>query len=367
MEEKGRFEILVCPENGDGVHNHIMKMVEAGVSGIKLETREVPHVESAVELLLDGHGDMVAVSGSWWYANRSKDLDASIILPRREPTRVLVSEDKPEYIPFKGIVIADCEIVRRQFIRARPDVKVKLIEDFDVPEGVDHISWMEDERLAGRIDGYILPRSVHANLSFRTRRHTLGLQRDNPERYRFVPIPLDGYTILLSRKDFPAKSFSQVVDAGAAVSLRLEMMLLDNIDEKMHDLIGLMVERRKVGTVLREASKAGDDLANRSIINPKGEVKGSSNRIDIVLETISKDGTITASVERVFSPEESHSSTIVLINEWENLLEIMRETPEEEKRGRIKELMDIYTNGLIEDGRISEDRINEPLFKSDDH
>ena len=82
-------------------------------------SKHVPHVETAIDLLLDGHGDIVPVSGEWWYENRIKDFSSALVLPRREPTRVLVGEDKPEYIPKNGVIVADCEVLKRQMIRLK--------------------------------------------------------------------------------------------------------------------------------------------------------------------------------------------------------------------------------------------------------
>jgi hypothetical protein len=368
ITEEGRFEILLCPEMGDGVHTHVKKLIDNHPEDLVLVERQVPHLETAIQLLREGHGDMVAVSGKWWYENRSNDFVASIVLPRREPTRVLVSEDKPEYIPKGGIIIADCEIVRRQMIRLRKDIQVSLPQEFgEAPEDVfERTLWLEELRKEGDIDGYIIPRALHAALPFRTRRHTLGMQRENPERFRFIPVPLDGFTILISRQDFPLIGLSQITDLGAAVSLRLEMMILDNIDTEMHNKVALLIEQRKVGTILREAHRTGDDLANLGIVNDKDEIKSSKIRIDLALETVNKDGTVTAGVEKVFPPAESHSATLTVLNNWNSLLKIMRDPPEEETRGRMKELMDIYIDELVSKGRLSEDRIYSPMIKEED-
>ena len=53
MNEDGRFEILVYPENGDGVNTQTTKLAQRDIDGIDLVIREVPHVESAIELLID--------------------------------------------------------------------------------------------------------------------------------------------------------------------------------------------------------------------------------------------------------------------------------------------------------------------------
>ena len=82
---------------------------------------------------------------------------------------------------------------------------------------------------------------------------------------------------------------------------------------------------------------------------------------------MSKDGSVTTSLERIFPIDESHTGTQNLVFNWQQILKIAKETPEEEKRGRMKQLMDDYIDELVTGGRLSEDRIYSPLFKEDDH
>jgi len=378
MTEEDRFEILLCPEVGDGVSTHAKKFIDSSPDGLNLIEKQVPHVETAIQLLIDGHGDMVPISANWWYNNRVKGLSSNLVLPRREPTRVLVGEDKPEYIPKRGIIIADCDIVKRQLIRSRKDIKVMLPEDLgEAPEDAfERVEWLEKFRQDGDIDGYTTTRALHSSLPSRARRHTLGMQRQDDTRSRYIPVPLEGYTVLLTREDFPISRFSRVIDAGAALSLRLEMTILDSIEENMLDKIGLIVEQRKVRTILTDVGNRGRTLGFEnpltewktftSVSESQGP-KDSDPRIDIILETVSKDGMVTTSVERIFPLEESHSGAHNLVFNWNQLLMVMREVPEADKRGRMKELMDNYIEDLVSKGRLSEDRIYTPLLKEEDH
>jgi len=373
-----RFEILISPEIGDGVHTHAQKFIDSSPDGLELIAKHVPHTETALELLLDGHGDMVAVSGEWWYNNRSRDFSSALVLPRREPTRVLVGEDKPEYIPKNGIIVADCEIVRRQMIRSRNDLEVRLASELEgVPEDVfERVEWLEKQRIDGEIDGFITTRTLHSSLKSKPRRHTLGMQRQDDARARFIPIPLEGYTVLLTRKDFPSSRFSKVIDMGAALALRLELTVLDSLEENLNGKIGLIIEQRKIRSIMQDVGNRGKMIGSE---NPLKEwktfsgaethqgPKDSDPRIDIILETISADGMVTTSVERIFALEESHSGIQTLLVNWQHLLKIAREVPEEEKRGRMKQLMDDYVDDLVSKGRISEDRIYAPLFDEEDH
>ena len=387
MSGEDRFEILLCPEIGDGVSTHAQKFIDSSPDGLDLVAKHVPHTTTAIDLLLDGHGDMVPVSAKWWQEHRTEGVSAALVLPRREPTRVLVGEDKPEYIPKNGIIIADCEIMKRQMIRSRADLEVILAESLEgIPSDVfERVEWLENLRIDGQIDGFITTRTLHSSLPSKPRRHTLGMQRQEYTRSRFIPVPLEGYTILLTRKDFPASRFSKVIDAGAALSLRLELAVLDSIADNMKDKIGLIIEQRKVGAVLKEEDKLGKISGKSTTLNSlsrenplqewktftssdnRKKPKDSGPRIDAILETVSRDGSVTTSVERIFPIDESHSGAQNLVFNWQQILKIAREVPEEEKRGRMKKLMDDYIDDLVTHGRLSEDRIYAPLFNEEDH
>ena len=378
MSGEDRFELLLTPEIGDGVSTHVQKFIDSSPDGLQLVAKYVPHVETALELLADGNADIVPVSGEWWYRNRSRDFSSALVLPRREPTRVLVGEDKPEYIPKNGIIVADCEIIRRQMLRLRKDLNVKLPNDFsDIPNDVfERVEWLEKIRENGEIDGFITTRVLHSTLKSKPRRHTLGMQRKDDSRSRFIPIPLEGYTVLLTRKDFPVSRFSKVMDMGAALALRLEFTVLDSIEISMIDKIGLIIEQRKIRSIMQDVGNRGKTIGSENPLKEWKTFSGSENhrgpkdsdsRIDVILETISSDGSVTTSVERVFPPDKSHSGIQTLVVNWQQLLKIARERPEEEKRGRMKQLMDDYIDELVSEGRLSEDRIYSPLFREEDY
>ena len=378
MSGENRFEILLAPEIGDGVNTHVQKFVESSPDELELIIKPVPHVETALELLIDGHADIVPVSGEWWYNNRSRDFSSALVLPRREPTRVLVGEDKPEYIPKNGIIVADCEVLKRQILRLRNDLQVKLPSDYeDAPEDVfERVEWLEELRDNGDIDGFITTRILHSTLKSKPRRHTLGMQRKDDARSRFIPIPLEGYTILLTRKDFPASRFSKVIDMGATLSFRLELTVLDSIEENMRDKIGLIIEQRKIRAIMQDVGNRGKSIGSENPLKEwktfsGGEThqgpKDSDPRIDVILETISTDGSVTTSVERIFPIDESHSGIQNLVVNWQHIIKIAREMPQEEKRGRMKQLMDDYVEELVSKGRLSEDKIYAPLFKEEDY
>ena len=55
MSGEDRFEILLTRETGDGVSTHAEKFIDSSPDGLNLVAKHVPHLETALELLVDGH------------------------------------------------------------------------------------------------------------------------------------------------------------------------------------------------------------------------------------------------------------------------------------------------------------------------
>ena len=193
-----------------------------------------------------------------------------------------------------------------------------------------------ESKRKGEIDGFITTRTLHSSLKTKPRRHTLGVQKQDDSRSRFIPVPLEGYTILLTRKDFPASRFSAVIDMGAALSLRLELTVLDSIEGGLKDKIGLIIEQRKVRSIMQDVGNRGKSIGSENPLKEWKTFSGADNtqgpkdsdpRLDVILETISVDGSVTTSVERVFPIEESHSGIQTLVVNWQHILKIARRDP----------------------------------------
>jgi hypothetical protein len=307
-------------------------------------------MESAVQVLRDGTADFLAMSALDWREFNVEGLSIVGVLPRREPTWVLVSDDKPEYLYSKSIVVCDHELLRRQMRRLRSDLSIMTSNDFaasinkssqfEAMEYEERIHWIEECRQEELLEGYIVSRGEHAALKFKSRRHTLGLQRENPERTHFVPPPLHGFTLLVAREGFPASTVQGFVDQGASLSHRIEAALLDSIPKDLRPFTGIMVEQRKFKTILKEAQRSNDDFTNESLLDdstaraktgrakwerssPKKGV-ATTPRLDMKIETLNYHGTVTASVERVCTIEQSHMGMVNVLKEFEVLLETMQ-------------------------------------------
>ena len=337
MEHEGRLVILTTPTKDDGVRMQIERTVGTHGKHRDLLMKQLPHMESAIQVLRDGGADLVAMSAFDWRQHEVAGLMIAGLLPRKEPTWVLVADDKPEYLKQGALVVCDHELLRRQMKRMRPDIvtvtvaeMVKMLgeeEAFNQLEEEEQWPWFEEQRLLGKLDGFIVPRAVHAGYRMKSRRHTLGLQRDQSEsnRERFLPPPLHGFTLLVARDGFPKASIKEMIDPSAELAYRLESAMLESLDPSLHPIIGLYVEQRKISTFLKKANQEGDETLLTSLVDPnkKKGVYKSGPRVEMLIETLNPQGTVTAACERIVLPENSHVGMVNLLKEFMELFTIM--------------------------------------------
>lgn len=361
MSERVRLEVLTTASRNDGVRLQIERSIEKNRKDFDFKLSQLPHIESAIAALKNGNGDLMAMSALDWREFDVEGLSIVSVLPRREPTWVLVSDDKPEYLHQAAIIVCDHELLRRQMRRLRSDLtiltseqfakRIRKLDAFLNLEEQERIHWIEECRQDGLLEGFVVSRGEHSALKYKSRRHTLGLQRENPERTHFVPPPLYGFTLLVSRNGFPAADVPPMTDSGAYLSHRIEGALLDSLPENLRSITGIHVEQRKFKTILKEAQRSDDDFTNDSFLDSnraQGKVSGKkltgaekwersvprkgiskSPRLEMKIETLNYLGTISASAERICTIEESHMGMVNVLKEFEVLLETMQSEHEE--------------------------------------
>lgn len=346
METSGRLVILTTPSRDDGVRLQVERAVSTHGKHRDLLLKQLPHMETAIQTLRDGTGDLVAMSAFDWQERNTEGLMIAGLLSRKEPTWVLVADDKPEYLEHHAKVLCNHELLRRQMMRMRPDLDLETMEEMvgrlnaqstvaDLDEE-DIWPWVEEQRLNGNIDGFIVPRAIHAGHRMKGRRHTLGLQRDQTEnnRERFIPPPLHGFTLLVGRQGFPKASIKEMLDPSAELAYRLEATLLESLSPELQPIVGAYVEQRKISTFLKKASEEGDETLLTSLVDPnkKRGVYRSGPRVEMLIETLNPEGTVTAACERIVLPENSHMGMVNLLKEFMDLLKVMTTDHEGSKR-----------------------------------
>ena len=318
-----RLVFFSTSSHGDGVRQQIEKVLEQRSKTFNAVLRQTPTIPDAVALLKDGMGDLVAMSPGDWVQHQNDTLAIVGLLSRRDPTWVLVSDDKPEYLVKNARIVCQHPLIQRQMRRLRQDLNLLTKGEVDVleeHESREEIEKLEKLRIDGTIDGYVVKRSQYNLLSGKTRRHTLGLHKGAPERSHFVPPPLNGFSLIVGRVGFPKQRVEHILDPSAEFAYRIESALLESIPSDLVELTGIHVEQRGVGTILREAKRNNDDWTMSAMIDTERKVRQSGTRVEMRIETLSVDGKVSACAEQVGPIEKHRVAMVNLLQEWGSVL-----------------------------------------------
>ena len=377
MEEKPRLEVLTTPSNYDGVRLQVENLIVKNRDSFNFKMTELPHMEVAIESLKSGTADMLAMSIEQWKSLDVEGLKISAFLPRREPTWVLVGDDKPEYLPLNATVICPKKLIKRQLIRMRPDLLVydlrefleleKLSLDSEIVDDGGWLELLEKLRNDGMIDGYVISRGQFSQIKSRVRRHTLGMQREKPsqefERSTFISPPLEGFTVLVSREGFPISVVKNLNDTAAETCYTVENAIFESLSDELKEICGVFVEQKKLSTILKQYVKLIDDsyalkIGENYLIPSKKKTRDlrtkwnpSRNiiqgpRICIYFELLSKNSNVSLELVRIEPILENRydRGKNVLIQEIKFLVELLQQDHDELKR---------LINGLPEEYRLA--------------
>ena len=170
----------------------------------------------------------------------------------------MVSDDKPEYLVKNARIICHHQLLQRQLLRLRQDLDLVSKDEIEL-DGVEfdsreEIEQLEAMRTGGAIDGYVAKRSQYNLLRAKLEGIRLVCTKDH-ERSRFVPPPLNGFTLLVGRVGFPKSRVEHILDSSAEFAYHIESQLLESIPSDLVNLTGIHVEQRGVGTILRGEKK----------------------------------------------------------------------------------------------------------------
>ena len=180
----------------------------------------------------------------------------------------------------------------------------------------------------GKLDGYVLERSEWNSFGNTGRRHTLGMQIETSEsRQRFIPPPLRGFSLLISRTGFPHSIFEGFTDEHSMISYRIESKLFSELEK--NELLGIHVFIRKLSTIMRSLDNEGG--LTSAILDEKLDfiekndelIKKSMPMIEIIMEKVDENGQFTLSLEKKFLPTDDEYKTLkIFVNEWEKIIEL---------------------------------------------
>jgi hypothetical protein len=292
----------------------------------------VKDFESGFKLLSDGDLDLLAFPATEIFGREGliSDSGCQVIGARtpRRPSLVLVSSDRLMYQPKSAIIVSDSGLIRRQLLRARPDMQAvsseelgKLAPGFVPPDDPNVLSILLAELLEkGEIDGFVISRGEYDRTNQTERRHTLMSQPNERGAPHFVPPPFSDLIAVASRIGFPSRIAAKLTESEGNTSLWVQSRIMGDLENSMHGIIGLEVRHRQVGAILRQAEANRDLVLEQSCHDPDGEIYHDEVRVEIRMETLSKDGRRTLSLERLVAISEYQRAVIALLMDWGNLI-----------------------------------------------
>ena len=149
---------------------------------------------------------------------------------------------------------------------------------------------------------------------------------------RFLPSPLNGLTLLISRGGFPKSLSEKIGDSESLTAWTCEKIMLNHIDPQIHDKIGMIERHRQIPSLLNQAEQEKDLLRSTTLLNPEGEIVHTSSLVEILIEIVGRTGERTLLLEKLVEKEDVETHVRLLISEWENMLDLVTIEHEEDIR-----------------------------------
>ena len=339
--ESEQIRLVCVGDEEDSAPQHIRQWMETQpLEGIEVAVQFDEDLASALDILEGGDADLLAISASTWHLCKgAPGTMVAAVLPRREENHILVANDRPGYLPHKSIILAENRLQRRQLRRYRSDFRVldpyafaDMIERKAPDEsGLKLQAWMEDLRATKIITGYVSERHWFDSANFDARRHLLMTDaRDNSAR--FLPSPLHGLTLLISRKGFPKSLSEQIGDSESLTAWSIEQVILEQINPEILDRVGMIVRHRQIASLLNQAGQEKDLMRSTSLLDSEGDVVDTISMVEILIEVVGRTGERTLLLERLVHKEDAVTHARLLVVEWENLLEAVTTEHDEDIR-----------------------------------
>lgn len=327
-----KLTIGICKYFDDGSQSQLKRLM----NGYDVDFLEFESSLEILKSLLDGEIDLAGISGSSAFKlgfsseSNVSGLEISSYLPRREPTSVIVSKDKLEHLPRNGRVYANSELIRRQLRRFRSDLELCGKSDLNLNDlNQDKlIEKLQELYVNNDLDGYVLERSEWNNSEQKGRRHTLGMQiGNNDSRQRFIPSPLRGFSLLISRIGFPSSILEELNDEHSMISFRVESKIFLELGKD--ELLGINASIRRISTIkkslIEEGGLTSDILDEKLEFLEKYDSKSEKpvQMVEVIMEKIDEKGQITYSLEKKYIPDDDEYRIITMfLQEWEKMIEL---------------------------------------------
>ena len=136
---------------------------------------------------------------------------------------------------------------------------------------------------------------------------------------RFLPSPLHGLTLLISRKGFPKSLAERIGDAESLTAWACEEVILKQIDPELMDRVGIIVRHRQISSLLNQAEREKDLLRSTSLLDGEGDVIDTMSMVEILIEIVGRTGERTLLLERLDHKEDAVTHARLLVVEWKRI------------------------------------------------
>ena len=328
MGGQDQVSVLQCSEFDDGSNKQLSKFEESGQFNFRVSDIS-ESISESIEKLTDGYFDLLSCSGIAWnnYSGSKDQLAVVAVLPRRDASWVIVSEDNLYYLIKDAKIVCNSELNSRQLKRTRTDLEIINFETWNKENKTDYnsselLNNLEESRRNDIIQGYAISRSDWESSGIKARRHTLGMYKSEKNDTRFTPPPLHGFCLLVSRLGFPNNLVDGINDITSQNIFSLESILESNMDPKIKGIIGIHVAQRKIGSLLKQANTDDDLTLKSSTVSPEGDIESVQTRFSVIIELPDVEGKFTLVLERITPLESANFLSHIIMNDWNELYKV---------------------------------------------
>ena len=148
----------------------------------------------------------------------------------------------------------------------------------------------------------------------------MGIDPEEREGDRYLPVPYADLVVLIGRTGFPRTLIQQVSEFEGETVWWVQDNLIGGLSDAELDKVAILVRHRQVGAIMRQAEEFYDLTMESVFHDTEGDTETTEVHIEIRIEFISDNGMQTISIERLVPISNLESSVIALTKDWDRML-----------------------------------------------
>ncbi|RAH16145.1 MAG: hypothetical protein CMB56_001550 [Methanobacteriota archaeon] len=326
------IKIGLLKEFDDGSQSHFRRLMDT----YDVDFIEFNSQDELIESLIEGEIDLIGTSGiralelGFSGTQNLEGLKISTFLPRRDPTLVLVSKDNLEYLHKNAKIFTNSNITKLQLKRFRTDFQIldEIDLNLDMSSKSELIEMLDQLCDENNLDAYVIERSEWNEFKNKGRRRSLGMQIGKGySRPRFIPPPLRGFSILISRLGFPNSILGDLDDSQARICFNVESNLTQQLGKI--DFIGLNASIRRISTISKSLSEDGGfslEILDEKLTDLQrfdNDFKDLEQMVEVIVESLDSSGKVTCGLEKKFVVGDDEFRILkIFVEEWNKIIDL---------------------------------------------